>query len=113
MALRTSIRLLALATVPLSCLLWDLAGPLPALAGLGLVLLYLVLLAGEGDLTRWQLRYHLTPGDDIGRLEQLCTSWPSGRGSSSWKPVDKDFSWSYRRPSTATSRGSSRRRCLN
>jgi hypothetical protein len=76
MALRTFIRLLALAlaAVPLSFLFWDVAGPLPALVGLGLigmVLVYLLLLAGGGDLTRWQLRYHLIPADDTGRLEEL------------------------------------------
>ncbi len=35
---------------------------------------YLVILAGGGDLTRWQLRYHLPDGagqDDSGRLEQV------------------------------------------
>ncbi len=76
MALRAFIRLLALAlaTVPLSFLLWDGTGPLPALIGLGLMslsLLYLRWLAGGGNLTRWQLRYHLTPEDDTGRLEEL------------------------------------------
>ena len=76
MALRTFIRLLALAlaTAPLSFLLWDVAGPLPLLVGLGLVglsLLYLVLLAGGGNLTRWQFRYHLKPGDGTERLEEI------------------------------------------
>ena len=76
MALRTFIRLLALAlaTMPLSLLLWSVAGPLPMLVGLGLVglaLAYLVMLAGGGDLTRWQLRYHLNAGDALDRLEDL------------------------------------------
>ncbi len=75
MSLRTLIRLLALALVsmPLSVLLWDVAGPWPLLAGLGLLLLtcgYLLLLAGEGDLTRWQLRYQMDAEDDLEHLEQ-------------------------------------------
>ena len=65
MALRTFIRLLALAlaAVPLSFLLWDGVGLLPMLVGLallGLVLVYLALLAGGGDLTCWQLRDKLS-----------------------------------------------------
>lgn len=76
MALRTFLRLLALAlaTIPLSFLLWDVTGPLPLLAGLGLwglVLGHLALLAGGENVTRWQLRYQLGPGDGTDRLEDL------------------------------------------
>jgi hypothetical protein len=78
MSLRTLLRLLALAlaTAPLSFLFWDVAGTLPILVGLGVVLLmlgYLVLLAGEPPLTRWHLRYRLEAGDDPSGLS------PSGQ----------------------------------
>ena len=76
MSLRTLIRLLAtgLVSMPLSVLLWGLVGPWPLLAGVTLLLLtcgYLLLLAGEGDLTRWQLRYQLDAGDDPEHLENV------------------------------------------
>lgn len=76
MALRTFLRIvaLALATVPLTFLLWDVAGPLPLLAGVGLLALtmgHLALLAGGQNATRWQLRYQLGPGDSTERLEEL------------------------------------------
>lgn len=76
MALRTYLRLLplALATAPLSVLLWDVAGLFPLLVGLGLmasVLGYLLLLTGEGELTRWQLRYQLDGQADWEHLEQV------------------------------------------
>jgi hypothetical protein len=76
MALRTFLRLLtlALATAPLSFLLWDVAGLLPLLVGLGLMvsaLGYLLLLTGEGELTRWQLRYQLDDRADREHLEQV------------------------------------------
>ena len=76
MSLRTLIRLLAtgLVSMPLPVLLWDLVGPWPLLAGVGLLLLtcgYLLLLAGEGDLTRWQLRYQMDAGDDLEHLENV------------------------------------------
>ena len=78
MSLRTLIRLLALtlATAPLPALLWDVTGPWPLLAGLGLLLLivgYLTLPAGEGNLTRWQLRYQLDPDDDLEHLENVLS----------------------------------------
>jgi hypothetical protein len=76
MALRTFFRLLALAlpTAPLTFLLWDVTGPLPLLAGLGLLALvlgHLALLAGGQNVTRWQLRYQLGPRDGTDRLEEL------------------------------------------
>ena len=76
MSLRTLIRLLAIALVsmPLSVLLWNLVGPWPLLTGPMLFLLtcgYLVLLAGEGDLTRWQLRYQLDAEADREHLENV------------------------------------------
>ena len=76
MALRTYLRLLtlALATAPLSFLLWDVAGLFPVLVGLGLmasVLGYLLLLTGEGELTRWQMRYQLDGQADREHLEQV------------------------------------------
>jgi hypothetical protein len=60
-----------------SPLAWRTAGPLQLLGGLALLgvsLGYLVSLAGGGDLTRWQLRYHLPSGagqEDPGRLEHI------------------------------------------
>jgi len=76
MSLRTLIRLLAtgLVSMPLSVLLWGLVGPWPLLAGVTLLLLtcgYLLLLAGEGDLTRWQLRYQMDAQDDREHLEDV------------------------------------------
>jgi hypothetical protein len=76
MSIRTFIRILSLAIglVLASLLAWSAAGPLPALAGaglLGLSLGYLALLAGGGDLTRWQLRYHLDGEADLDHLEQV------------------------------------------
>jgi hypothetical protein len=74
MSLRNLIRLLAActATVPVTLLTWKTTGPWPLLGGLAGLLLtvgYLALLSGKGDLTRWQLRYHLEPGADTERLE--------------------------------------------
>ena len=76
MSLRTLIRLLVtgLVSMPLSVLLWGLVGPWPLLAGVGLLLLtcgYLALLAGEGDLTRWQLRYQMDAEDNLEHLENV------------------------------------------
>ena len=74
MSLRNLIRLLAActATVPVTLLTWKAFGGWPLLGGLAGLLLtvgYLALLTGGGDLTRWQLRYHLEPGRDTERLE--------------------------------------------
>ena len=79
MSIRTLIRIVALSTglVLASPLAWSRAGPLQALLGVGLLLLaagYLAALAGGGDFTRWQLRYHLPSSvdqDHLGRLEQV------------------------------------------
>jgi hypothetical protein len=76
MSIRTLLCILALAIglVLVSPLAWSATGPLPALAGaalLGLTLGYLTLLAGGGDLTRWQVRYHLETRDELGRLEEI------------------------------------------
>ena len=84
MSIRTLIRILALSVglVLVPPLAWSAAGlpvlsgaeGLPALVGVGLLLLtagYLVLLAGGGDLTRWQLRYHLLGGAGQGDLDRL------------------------------------------
>jgi hypothetical protein len=74
MSLRNLIRLLAACAtaLPVTLLTWNATGGwslLGGLAGLLLTVGYLALLAGEGDLTRWQLRYHLEPGADTERLE--------------------------------------------
>ncbi len=74
MSLRNLIRLLAAcaATIPVTLITWKATGVWPLLGGLAGLLLtlgYLALLAGGGDLTRWQLRYHLEPGADTERLE--------------------------------------------
>lgn len=74
MSLRNLIRLLAAcaAAVPVTLLTWKTTGAwqlLVGLVGLLLTLSYLALLSGYGDLTRWQLRYHLEPGGDTERLE--------------------------------------------
>ena len=81
MSIRTLIRIAALSIglVLVSPLAWSAAGLLPALAGVGLLMLaagYLAALAGGGDPTRWQLRYHLPDGaaqDDPSSVS------PSGR----------------------------------
>ena len=74
MSLRNLIRLLAACAtaLPVTLLTWKATGGWPLLGGLAGLLLtagYLALLAGPGDLTRWQLRYHLEPGADTERLE--------------------------------------------
>ena len=79
MSIRTLIRIAALSVglVLASALAWSLTGLLPALAGVGLLLLttgYLAAPVGRDDLTRWQLRYHLPSEADLhdsGRLEQV------------------------------------------
>jgi hypothetical protein len=77
MSIRTLIRVLSLSAALLlaSAMIWSAAGPVLLVAALGLPVLsfgYLVMLAGGGDLTHWQLRYHLPSEadlDDSGRLE--------------------------------------------
>jgi hypothetical protein len=76
MSIRTFIRILSLALglMLVSSLRWRTIGPLSALAGvalLGLTLGYLWLLAGEGDLTRWRLRYRLETGEKSHHLEEI------------------------------------------
>ena len=87
MSIRTVIRIVALSVglVLASPLAGHAAGP-PVLSGaegllllgglalLGLSFGYLMLLAGGGDLTRWQLRYHLPSSaghEESGRLEHV------------------------------------------
>jgi hypothetical protein len=74
MSLRNLIRLLAACStaIPVTLLTTKASGAwllLCGLAGLLLAVGYLALLAREGDLTRWQLRYHLEPGTGTERLE--------------------------------------------
>jgi len=76
MSLRAFVRIaaLALGLTLASPLAWSSAGALPFLAGLSLLALtlgYLALLAGEGDLSRWRLRYRLDGEADQGDLEHL------------------------------------------
>jgi hypothetical protein len=76
MALRTFIRLLALALglALASLLAWSAVGFLPILAGASLLILtlgYLALPAGGGDFTRWQVRYRLEGGEELGYLEEI------------------------------------------
>jgi hypothetical protein len=81
MSIRTLIRMVALSLALLlaSPLTWSAAGLFTALVGVGLLLMiagYLVLLARGGDLTRWQLRYHLPSGAGQQDPSELS---PSGR----------------------------------
>ena len=74
MSLRNLIRLLAACStaIPVTILTTKASGAwllLCGLAGLLLAVGYLALLAREGDLTHWRLRYHLEPGTGTERLE--------------------------------------------
>jgi len=87
--MRTLIRVLSLSAALLlaAAMIWSAAGPVLLVAALGLPVLsfgYLVMLAGGGDPTHWQLRYHLPceagqedpseldpSGRSLDRLEQV------------------------------------------
>jgi len=84
MSLRAFVRIaaLALGLLLVTPLAWGVLGPFPLLAGGGLLALtlgYLALLAGEGDLSRWRLRYRLaadkdpssSSGQGLSRLEDV------------------------------------------
>jgi len=79
MSIRTLIRVLSLSAALLlaSAMIWPAAGQVLLVAALGLLGLslgYLGLLTRRGDLSHWQLRYHLPSEagqEDMGRLEQV------------------------------------------
>ena len=84
MSIRTLVRMVALSVglVLASPLAWSLTGlsvptgaeGLPALAGVGSLLLtaaYLMVQTHGSDLTRWQVRYHLTDADSTEHLEDI------------------------------------------
>ena len=75
MSLRTLTRVVALglALIVTTPLFWPAAGPLPALAGLALLVLaagYLALGAGGPPTTCWQIRYVLED-QELGRLDEM------------------------------------------
>lgn len=78
MSLRTLIRLVALAlglllASPFAPGAASIAALSAGIVLLGLIVAYLALPVGGGDLTRWQVRYQLDEGANLERLEQVLS----------------------------------------